>query len=561
MEDFNKYERISNAYKSKNGLYPHEIIVLSCADKYSEENEIFPKFWQDCYGINNVKNILKNLYERGFLEYAGVDETLKHQKISQIKAFLKSQGLKVSGTKSVLLERVFDNFSEEELEHYFTTKYYKLSKLGKEELDSNKTLIDINAKPLFGVDIWEANQLLHNNPGKTIEDIIFEKYNKELEEALSKKDYGLYVRNAYRTISFCINNNNIEEALKITAYLSYFKLNLADICMTCTTEEKIERIQNGFWNSDSLSQQVVIQLTTIMELLHLDNDSIIKKISKLISDVDLEFELFNKKECALIALYKMQRKEKEIEKIYREARERIKDIHMGREDKSLRLSEKEKIMLDKKEQILLDSFEILKDDVKINHEQLTMILTQLQENQPETVIELWKYLLEKNWDHVVKDKESFRSIASFLTSDLMEALTSDEGFIIFEKYFVLEPKILQAVYQYSPELPTCSTSVIATQIRSKNFENANRMLEYMYANKKNNFLKSEEWGNYCFSNIYKDWIKNYITTSKTHYGAHHYQSGLKINSEEIFEFLSYWADQITDEKEKARTKVFLMELI
>ena len=161
---------------------------------------------------------------------------------------------------------------------------------------------------------------------------------------------------------------------------------------------------------------------------------------------------------------------------------------------------------------------------------------------------------------MVRDKDPYNSVASYLTADLIQELTDNAGFITFEKYFATEPKIIQAVYQYSPLLPPWSTSVIATQIRSKNFENANVMLEYMYANKKNNFIKNDDLCNYCFSNIYQDWIEDYITTSRTHYGAGGWQRNLKV-SNDIFEFLSYWVDQIKDPQEKARTNVFLMELI
>lgn len=215
--------------------------------------------------------------------------------------------------------------------------------------------------------------------------------------------------------------------------------------------------------------------------------------------------------------------------------------------------------MDRKEQILFDSFNILKDDVKTNHEQLAKILSQLQGNQPNTVIDLWKYLLEANWSHVLRDKEEYHSICAYLTSDMMHELTKDRGFNEFENYFVTEPKIIKAVYRYAPNLPPWTTCVIGTQIRQKQWENANKMLECMFANKKNEFKKTDDLCNYCYSEIFKNIIEKYVTTT-LEYGCSVFQSGVKP-PKEAFDFLSYWVDKIEDQEERARTNVVLAELI
>lgn len=575
MEEYNQYgiiplaERMENAYKSSNGLYPHEIIVLFYASKYSEQDTVFPGFWLYRYGISDVREILRELFEKGFIKYASVEETVKHQKVPQIKEFLKNHRLKVTGNKDALIERVLQNVSQDELEQYFTTKYYELTELGIQEVESNQALIYIHNKPLNNIDIWVANKWIYENPGIPFEDIVFEKLDNELKSAMGKKDYGMYLNIVYGAIRFNIENRRFEDALREIAHQIYFEVNAARSSQSewfiKYSMKYVFPYSTAVWK---LSHDVKTILANLKHALELDNDQIIDALSNLVDDIELSFEIFDKRECALVAVYDMRNETDKIEEIYTDVEERIRDKYPDVENEAFlengkipkELSEKDRAMLNRKEQILLDSFNVLKDDIKTNHEQLEKIMTQLQESQPETVIELWRFLLEENWNHVVKDKDQYDSISTYLTADLMQALTDESGFITFEKYFVSEPKILQAVYQYSPQLPPWSTSVIATQIRSKNFETANMMLEYMYANKKNNFIKNDELCNYCFSNIYKDWIEEYITTSRTHYGAGGWQANLKV-SEEIFEFLSYWVDQIKDPQEKARTNVFLMELI
>ena len=48
----------------------------------------------------------------------------------------------------------------------------------------------------------------------------------------------------------------------------------------------------------------------------------------------------------------------------------------------------------KKEEILLSSFDVLKDDVLLNHDSLHRIFRQLETTNPRLMIEMWEYLLE-----------------------------------------------------------------------------------------------------------------------------------------------------------------------
>ena len=181
--------------------------------------------------------------------------------------------------------------------------------------------------------------------------------------------------------------------------------------------------------------------------------------------------------------------------------------------------------MNRKEQVLLDSFNVLKDNVNKNHEQLAKILAQLQGSQPNTVLDLWHYLLDANWDHVVQDMKTYGTICTYLTNDIMFALERNSGFSAFFEYLISDAKILKALYQYSPNFGWL-TQVISKLLIQKNWEKATEIFELMYSNKKNNFLMSEELVESAYSGIFKAIIEDHMDEFDS--------------PEEVYEFLSYF---------------------
>lgn len=214
-----------------------------------------------------------------------------------------------------------------------------------------------------------------------------------------------------------------------------------------------------------------------------------------------------------------------------------------------------------KEEVLLNSFELLKNDVKSNYESILKIFCQLIDKQPETVIELWLYLLQHNWEDVVsgKGRDSISAYLTYITMRVINIMNDNNKFELIEEYFISEQKILQAVYQYAPALPVESTSIIAIQIKKHNFEKAGVMLEYMFHNEKNDFTKDYTSPEQSYYNIFKSMIEKYILTQHG-YGTSGSKNRRRCDPDE-FRFLSYWVDQIKDSTQKAETDVILMELV
>lgn len=213
-----------------------------------------------------------------------------------------------------------------------------------------------------------------------------------------------------------------------------------------------------------------------------------------------------------------------------------------------------------KEQILLNSFEVLKDDVEENHEQIASILTQLEEHQPDTVIILWKYLLESHWKDVIEDREVYDSIGYQLTNEIIGQLANSESFKNFEPYFFNEPKILQAVFQYAPVIDWTTVGIIGLQIKKKKFDIANKLMEYMFSNQKNDFNDLNNNHNFSYYDVFKTIIQDFLL-KEVQYPGQSFYWGCDCNDEEIYDFLSYWSNEVTDKKVKAKIDVVLSELL
>lgn len=99
-------KRIHNATASKHGLYPHEVLVLDYASSYYTEGNSFQGFWWYRYGVRDVDKYLHSLLNRGFLKVGDLQNAIEKENATVIKDELKKHGLKVSGKKDELVQRL-----------------------------------------------------------------------------------------------------------------------------------------------------------------------------------------------------------------------------------------------------------------------------------------------------------------------------------------------------------------------------------------------------------------------------------------------------------------------
>ena len=180
-------ERNKNAFPSKNGLQPGEIILLSHAPKFMTNQTEFPEYWLYEYGLDDPKTVLSRLFEKGFIELASPKETLNLFKVPELKKICAEHGLKVSGRKAELISRISDTLTDEEVEKLLPDRSYVLTEAGKKEINDNHYIFDIG-RGKYGFDFWDVNQGTGEKGFQYYRDFIWGELNKQTISAM--KGYG-----------------------------------------------------------------------------------------------------------------------------------------------------------------------------------------------------------------------------------------------------------------------------------------------------------------------------------------------------------------------------------
>lgn len=140
------FEQRKSGWKSKNGLYPAEILLLYyCSQgQYPRPAKGYPSFWWFEYGIRNVSYVLATLENRGFIECGSLHDALS---TAQLKQLLKESGLSTAGKKCDLVERMKNTVPDNVFRAAGLEPKYHLTQIGKSELSENSYIIDIHKSP------------------------------------------------------------------------------------------------------------------------------------------------------------------------------------------------------------------------------------------------------------------------------------------------------------------------------------------------------------------------------------------------------------------------------
>lgn len=565
--------RLKNAHKSNNGLFPNEIILLLHAEQrnYSTNipgNSSLFSYWEEEHGITSLETALTELCNRGFLKYGDLEYTLNRITMDRLKNLLREKKLPISGNKGVVIQRLISSIPSEELLLYYPDRYFQLTSLGQEELLNNKHIIDAFKFRSPLLTYWEANRLSQNGETKTVFELLIEKSNNKLQWACDSRNFSEANIALYEQARLYMNNKDYSNAIISIGKSLYFVVN------------GIQQYENRNWKHIPLSffkkgalrdnWRVLETIRTIKEKTGYSSPELEAALCSWSMPINLDYELFTNQECAQLALLEIEENYMAIDVIYNNAKEKaLKKYPDLFYDDSPRFSDtcatqrplsysEEKQQTAMKNEILLSSFDLLKDDIRTNAEEIASILKELVDSQPDTVEELWQYLLETN-QKKVKVGKGYDSISYLLTTNIIYELTKADYFVNFIPYFINNDLLLKANYLYTPELTEAAAGIIGYTIRDKNFEKATTLLTYMLQNKKNDFSRTETKSYQSYSHLFET-IINYILKSDVFRGETWGNSPCK-GDEEIFNFLKYWVEQVPDSKEIARINVNLVRLL
>lgn len=184
--------RISRATPSKQGLYPHEILMLSYAHTYKVSNNKFQGFWYYLYSVKEPQTILTSLYERGFVTLGDLKDTIEKLKVTELKEELVSIGEKTTGKKAELITRLLEKGDTNYLSQKYQERYYTLTEKGEQELNDNNYVAYLHKTKYISV--WDMNYLLNINNSSSLayRDILWNEFNRQSNEHLSTGNFGLY---------------------------------------------------------------------------------------------------------------------------------------------------------------------------------------------------------------------------------------------------------------------------------------------------------------------------------------------------------------------------------
>lgn len=190
-------ERKITAIPSDRGLYPAEILLLEYCAKgtYPYPKNGYPGFWWFEYGIRDIGAALASLEKRGFITFAPAKESVKDFTIPQLKVLLSAQEQSTTGKKAELTARVSDTVSENILIAFGVQPKYKLTEIGKQELNengyvpymhsaSNTTTEDDRLSLTFNV--WSINKLLETGNKSNWKSVVEEQERKMNKETADK---------------------------------------------------------------------------------------------------------------------------------------------------------------------------------------------------------------------------------------------------------------------------------------------------------------------------------------------------------------------------------------
>ena len=178
-----------------------ELVLLSMAEKYKVGEKKYPDYIRSQFGIGFPDERYQKMGEKGLIRPSTAIESLSHLKVTELKAIAAKLGLKVSGKKDELCNRIAENASEGDLEADVSDRYWIVTEKGKTLLEENKYISFYMDKHPYslesvGLDINAYSQLFSGKPNGRVRDVLWGEFNKRSIEyynkGMTKGEFGDY---------------------------------------------------------------------------------------------------------------------------------------------------------------------------------------------------------------------------------------------------------------------------------------------------------------------------------------------------------------------------------
>lgn len=322
---------LRDATPSAQGLYPHEILMLTYAFTYKTANNNFKQYWKYKYFVDEPQKILDSLYERGFIEKGPIRLTIQKLTVNELKNELRSINAKVTGKKAELIDRLLENADAEQLNRKFPDRYYVLTEKGEREIAENKYIEYAHHKDY--ITIWELNYLLNNNNPRNLgyRDIIWGYLNQNALNQLKTKDYGEYYSTKLAMYRFLLEEDKYDTAFFTLCEIIAYNLSTLHTNQPNILDDKfsLELALEYDFPYDKHSSLVippgnVSSLANLIDKLNLSKQELEELLYKNFKLINLPKRIFTIEECVEIVICELEENTDKLNEIYNRAEKMLR---------------------------------------------------------------------------------------------------------------------------------------------------------------------------------------------------------------------------------------------
>lgn len=191
-------------------------------------NNHYALYFEGRYGVVNISTLHKWLYEQGYLREATLSEALSLYKVSELKIILDSLGLKKSGNKSDLIDRITTVLDDDEKSRILSQcRHLFLTQKGLAFIDENSDY-DMWHRKSYGVTFKEFNEhRILQGRKRQFYDTIFQALNEKAYVYQSKQYFSELEMIYYNLSEVLYDEGQYDLSLRYTILRLYFSTNLA----------------------------------------------------------------------------------------------------------------------------------------------------------------------------------------------------------------------------------------------------------------------------------------------------------------------------------------------
>lgn len=197
-----------------------EVLYMHFVNGRTHDEAVMYDFWLTQYGTE-ARNLIESLLDKGII-YGNDDlsVTLKKLKVPELKNLLKQSGIKVSGNKSALIERITENrniidFGNETLKSVYTVKE-----------DCRAFLEQTDFIDYFHfnghISVYEAYDYYRAHPEKTSDEVVTGVLREKVENTIHNKNKYDAIK-AFRLLSH-FHQEGLEDTESAVHYLNNFAM-------------------------------------------------------------------------------------------------------------------------------------------------------------------------------------------------------------------------------------------------------------------------------------------------------------------------------------------------